>query len=131
MARVTDAEVKTIFDTSIDTTPFITTANLIVTENLGEASLSDDRLKQIELYLSAHLACLRDPRVSQEKIGDASNTHEGKTGMGLDRTSYGQMVRMLDSTGLLADSELKTASIQTIRADLTRTRVDRRDGTIV
>lgn len=129
MARVIDEEVKEILDTTIDTTPFITTANLIVTEELGEASLSDDRMRQIELYLAAHLACLRDPRISQENIGDASNTYEGKTGMGLDRTSYGQMVRMLDSSGLLADSELKTASIQTVRADLDRITVDRRDGT--
>lgn len=129
MARVTDAEVKTILDTTIDTTVFITSANLIVTEELGEESLSDDRLKQIELYLAAHFTCLRDPRASQEKMGDASVTYEGKTGMGLDRTSYGQMVRMLDSTGLLADSEMKTASIQTVRADLDRISVDRRDGT--
>lgn len=127
MARVTDAEVKEVFDTTIDTTPFIATANLIVTEELGESDLSEARLTQIELFLSAHLASLMDPRLASEKIGDGSNTYEGKTGMGLDSSRYGQQVKLLDTTGAMANLEKRKATLQTIRADLTRTTVLRRE----
>ncbi len=103
--RVTDSDVKTILETDITTTPFINTANLIVTDNLGGEGLGDDVLTQIELYLSAHLACFMDPRIKQEQIG-AQQTRADyqmiKTGVGLDSTSYGQMVKMLDTTGILA-----------------------------
>jgi hypothetical protein len=101
--RVTDSEVKTILDTDITTTPFINTANLFINENTTLLELSDDRLYQIELYLSAHFACTLDPRITQEKIGDATNTYQLKSGLGLDATMYGQTAKMLDTTGTLAN----------------------------
>lgn len=120
MARVSDSEVKSILDTTIDTTPFITTASLVVDEELDSSGLSEARLTQIELYLAAHFACLMDPRVASESVDGASNTYEGKTGMGLDRTSYGQQVKLLDTSGALVSMDQKKASITTIRSDLTR-----------
>ena len=126
MALVTDAEVKTIIDTTIDTSAFITTADIIVSENLASAGYTDARLKQIELWLTAHFVCQWDKRVSSEKIGDASNTYEGKTGMGLDSSSYGQQVKLLDTQGILANMDKPKATIETIKADLTRTDVLRR-----
>ena len=47
-ARVTDADVKAIFDTAMDTTPFIPTANLIVDEELVSFGLTEARLTEIE-----------------------------------------------------------------------------------
>lgn len=105
MARVTDTEVKTILETSIDTTPFITTANIIVTDRLSGEGLDADLLAQIELYLSAHLATFRDPRIKTEQIGAQQARAEYQMiaiGTGLDSTSYGQMVKMLDTTGIMA-----------------------------
>lgn len=101
--RVTHAELILVFDTDIaDTIPFITTANLIVTDKLDGEGLTTAQLKEIEKYLSAHLASLQDQRIAQEKIGEVAVTYQGKTGLGLDGTKYGQTVKMLDTTGILA-----------------------------
>ncbi len=100
--RVVDADVKGILDTTINTSPFILTAHLMVDEELlGLGSYSDDRLIQIELWLAAHFACMMDPRERAVQIG-ASATFEGYTHMDLDFTRYGQQVKILDTSGTLA-----------------------------
>ncbi len=98
--RVTDSEVKGILETTIETYPFIETANHIVNTNLS-GLLSEATLKKIELWLAAHLACMMDPRESKVVAGEAEATFEGKTDMGLNFTRYGQMVKILDTTGRL------------------------------
>lgn len=103
MARVTDTEVKAILSTTIDTTPFIAAATLIIDANLLTAGLSSDLLKEIERWLSAHLACIRDPRLTSKQLGDTRVAYErGKSGAGLQATSYGQQVAVLDTSGILA-----------------------------
>ena len=109
MARVTEAEVRQIISTDLDPIDnFINTANIIVNANLAENSscaLSEDELKQIELYLSAHLIALTDGTARQstsEKLGDASVSYGGSLGEGLNYTQYGQTVKMLDRCGVLA-----------------------------
>lgn len=105
MARVTGAEVKEIIDTSLsasDIGPFIEAATLLVTKRLSGAGLGADLLKEIERWLAAHFVSMRDQRVSSRKLGDASDTYQGQTGMGLDYTSFGQQAKMLDPTGNLA-----------------------------
>jgi len=113
--RVTHAELIEVFSTDIeDTTPFITTANLIVTDKLAGEGFTDAHLKEIEKYLSAHFASLMDPRIAQEKIGEVAVTYEGKTGLGLDGTKYGQTVKMLDTTGILASMGKRQALFDTL-----------------
>lgn len=112
-ARVTDADVKLIFNTSIDdTTPFINTANAMVNQYLVNKGLSDELLTQIECYLAAHLASLLDPRVESVKDDSYSVKVQGRTGLGLDSTFYGQNVKLLDSTGTLTRVGLKRGSIR-------------------
>jgi hypothetical protein len=108
--RVVHAEVVTIFPTTIDTQPFIVGANLLVSERLEPTgSYSAARLHQIELYLSAHFACVADPRVTRMDADGASVTYEGgKMGEGLASTRYGQQVMLLDYLGLLAQDSLTT-----------------------
>lgn len=102
--RVTDPEVKAILDTSIDTTPFITLASLQIDQHLASAGLSAALLKELERWLAAHLACIRDPRFTQVRTeGDAFTYEQGKMGMGLQATRYGQQVLAMDPTGILAD----------------------------
>ena len=111
--RVTEQEVRDIFETDIsDLTPFITAANLTVTDNLSNQGLSDDQLKEIERWLTAHLATARDPRTSKESLGDASETYQGDSGLGLDSSRYGQMVKMLDTSGKLANLGKAKASMR-------------------
>jgi len=83
MARVVDAEVREIIDvdSSITSlTPFITVANLLVTDKLAGTGLSAEMLKEIERWLSAHFVAIRDPRAKSESIGGISVTYEGRLG---------------------------------------------------
>lgn len=129
MARVSDTEVKKIMNTTIETTPFICTASLIVDEVLSTAGYSEARLKLIELYLSAHLACCTDPRLISETIGKATNNYQiVKGGQGLNSTAYGQQVLLLDSDNILVDIGKPMAKMSVIKADLTRLSVPTRSG---
>ena len=105
MARVTDAEVKAIIDTSRSVDPFIATATLLVNEELAASTtLSSERLQQIELYLAAHFTAITEERgalTSSEK-GDASEEYGVEVGSGLNSTRYGQQAISLDTSGRLA-----------------------------
>ena len=112
LARVTDADVKGIVDTTVDTTPFINSAHVIVEEELYPLGvLTEDRLTQIELYLAAHFLGALEPHIIQEKIGDAVNTYARQASLGLDSTPYGQQAKLLDSTGTLIDLERPKAKM--------------------
>jgi len=112
--RVTDEDVKKIISTTIDTTPFITPANLIVTDRLSGEGLGDPLLKEIERWLAAHLVAIRDPVYKTEKTGDASATVFAEGGKGLDATPYGQQVKVLDITGKMATLGQKAAKLEVI-----------------
>lgn len=116
MARVTDTEVKEIFATTRDTTPFIETATLLVDEELVGSGLSDNRLTQIELYLAAHLAStsINHGGLKSRKIGDSEEEYRGPVGsaVGMLSSPYGQQAVALDSTGTLG-----TLSKSTVKAE--------------
>ena len=103
--RVSAEEVKEIIDASLSDSAieaYIGAANLTVTGYLGGTTLSDDVLKEIERWLSAHLiACTRERQVDKEQVGQASVTYSGKSDMGLDATLWGQQCILLDTTGTL------------------------------
>ena len=107
--RVSADEVKEILDTTLTDSAieaFIGAANLTVTKILGDEDLTDDELKEIERWLTAHLiACTRERQIMKEAVGQASVTYAGVTKTGLDATLYGQQVKLLDTTGLLAQQE--------------------------
>ena len=120
-SRVTPAEVKEILDTSLTDsaiTAFIDAASVTVTDLLGENSaasdLSNAQLKEVERWLTAHLiASTRERQVAKENAGQAGVTYDGRTGLGLDSTLYGQQVKLLDTTGTLANLE-KTVGLKAI-----------------
>ena len=107
MARVTTDDVNDIVEvaTDADLTPFITVANLMVTEDLVGKGLSDERLVQIELWLAAHFTVIHFEKGGLNRIrtGEASEGYSAPTraGKGLEMTRYGQQVMMLDTTGIL------------------------------
>jgi len=115
--RVTQPEVEEIYENgdSLDLTPFITAANVTIDALLTSRGLSTDQLKEIERWLTAHFAVIRDRQASKEMIGgDTSIEYEGEHGMYLDHTSYGQMVRVLDTSGILAESGMPRAQFALI-----------------
>lgn len=119
MARVVPGEVEELVSNpdDIDLDVFIRGANLVVTQVLGDSGLPTTLLKEIERWLAAHFFCIRDPRAQSEKIGSASITYQGKTGMGLEHTSFGQQVLILDTTGKMASQTLPRASFSVITHD--------------
>lgn len=122
MARTTPEEVKDITTLEVDVSriaPFITLANLMVTEDLATVGYTDERLGLIETWLSAHLVKSTISRDKEsQSLGDGSTvTFQGETGLDLDSTPYGQQVKMLDPSGILAKrgAGLKRASLRAVR----------------
>jgi len=120
--RVTDADVKQIIALNVltDTTVFIDTAHLLVDEYLSTKGISEALLTQIEKYLSAHLVALHNDerQLTEQELGDATDTYTGTFGKGLDSTQYGQTVKMLDPTGIFAGiSDAKYVSLDVITID--------------
>jgi hypothetical protein len=118
--RVTSAEVKEIMDncttSDIIVNTFITAASAVIDKVFsGNTSMSAVMLKEVERWLTAHmLASTLSRTTSEEKLGDAQLTYTGKWGEGLKSTSYGQMVLVLDVSGLMAKTGLKGASMYAI-----------------
>jgi hypothetical protein len=76
---------------------------MIVSGRCTGVSYGVDELELIERWLAAHLVCVRDPQLSREKIAEGDFTYDGKTGMGLSSTRYGQQVKILDYKATLAE----------------------------
>lgn len=103
MARVTITDVKQIITTSMtDLTPFITAANLIVTEKLSSSDLGAATLAEIERWLAAHFVACKERQPTSIRIGETEESYNWNTNTGLLRTTYGQAAVALDTTGALA-----------------------------
>jgi hypothetical protein len=105
--RVTPEEVKEIIDTTVSESSieaFITAANATINALLGSSSLTVVQLREIERWLTAHLiTCAKERTIRSETAGQADITYETQPlGKGLDASLYGQQVRLLDTTGILA-----------------------------
>ena len=96
---------------------FLLTADTVVTNNLGSTDLSTEELKQIEKYLAAHFACMRDPIPLRSKVGDSEQVSFPLSvttafGQGLRITPYGQQVLAIDRSGVLAKLGLLKGSFR-------------------
>ncbi len=90
-------------DSTIDVTPFIADANILVDDLCLESGYSDAKLTRIETWLAAHLYAVRDPRVSSESAGPVSATYQYRLGLFLAGTMQGQQAMLLDTAGNLAN----------------------------
>ena len=90
----------------IDLSPFITTAEVILSEEFTGCGHSEKRLEQIGLFLAAHFATLILERggLTRYKVGESSEAY--KEGSNADRgytlTRFGQQAISLDTCGRLA-----------------------------
>lgn len=116
--RITDEEVREIIDvpSSLTLTPFIRIAHRVVEDHLFNNaavtnSLSTETLKEIELWLAAHFAAIRDQRRGQENIGKASVGYQYWVGKDLRNTMYGQQALVLDHTGTLSKAGAPKTSV--------------------
>lgn len=105
--RTTAQEVRDLITTSksdsVIEVSFIKTANTFVNEVLASSGLSDDMLKEIELYLAAHFCTLavENGGITGQKLGDASESYANTYGPGLSGTRFGQAALTMDYTGTL------------------------------
>lgn len=87
----------------------ITTADLIVTEDLTSTVLTTARKTQIELYLAAHFAVLtwEHGGLGEQKIGDSSEGYKSISSgsFGFSSTRFGQQALTLDVSGKLKKLE--------------------------
>lgn len=118
--RVTDDEVHAIMvdlDDSIDTSPFIELANLVVTEKLVGKGSTDAMLVKIELWLSAHFATLDSEKggLRSSKMGESDESYVWtRSGTGFGTTRYGLTAIALDDTGILQTLSARGAARLTV-----------------
>lgn len=107
MALITAAELVAVYETDRDDTalqPFITAAAAMTTARLTGKGLSDEALKQVQLYLAAHFVFVTETGVHETlRVEDVSErfTSNGKQ-PGLLDSRWGRMAVLLDSSGTLA-----------------------------
>lgn len=111
MARTTSAAVQGVlgddYDGSTSLTPFIDTATAMV-DRVATCATSRDRtltsaeLELIERWLAGHLYAMSDQPYQSKTTGRASATFQGRTGMYLEATKYGQTAVNVDYSGCLA-----------------------------
>jgi hypothetical protein len=117
VAYATEEDVLSIMDTVLtqeQIAPFLRTASNLVAGSVVAtgAAYSDETLADIEMWLAAHLACSRDPQLVSEKIGNWAGTYDGKSGLGLDSTRYGQQVKLIDYKGCLSGLENSKGTVE-------------------
>ena len=95
-------------------TPFILVAEQIVDDYLANEGLSDDALDNITKFLTAHFLHLTFYRQAHTKsVEDASESY-ARLGEGLNATTYGQIVKAMDTTGILVNIGKTKAHIEAI-----------------
>lgn len=109
MARSRDSDVRAIIstDANLSISPFIEAATILVDRvatcaTARSETLTTDQLHIIETYLAAHFYAHRDPQYQEKQTEKASAVFQGKTGMGLESTYWGQTAMTLDTSGCLA-----------------------------
>lgn len=106
--RVTPTDVKGIFDTALTDSQLenhINAAASIVdkVEKAADDGEPDRIFKQIEQYLSAHIASAQDPRVKTSSVDDSSFNYIQPS----EETWYWQTAESLDPTGMMKSSTLQ------------------------
>lgn len=104
--RTNDQAVRASVDasSSINMAPFIRRANAL-TDKVAAADttslLTSALLIEIETCLAAHFYARRDPQYRAKSTNRASAEFQGRSGMRLDGTDWGQDAIALDVTGYL------------------------------
>lgn len=120
MARTNATNVATVIDVAAgdDLTVFINTASEIVDAQIADDAHVTDAtvLELIERWLAAHTYAVYNQQGSQERAGKVSITYQGKTGMHLENSKWGQMAMAVDPSGKLAawNDSLKKGNKRTV-----------------
>lgn len=109
MGRTTSAQVEKIIEVESgdDLTPFIETANSLVTDCCSDSGYTSVKLELIERWLAAHFYAQLKPRSQSENVG-VGVSYQSAVSLGFNNTHYGQMALRLDTAGGLAQLEATT-----------------------
>jgi len=121
MARVTEADVRDIMDTNVDTDAlsfWIEWATDLVDASVAEVAADYDittsQLEQIERLVAAHGVAAQDPTEQSASVGDQSVTYEtADPSEGLKETRYGRRALAMDPSGRLQAHTLDTPQFTT------------------
>jgi len=101
--RTNGAAVKAILDTDLTASEvedaFIPDASGWIDDNLTGKGIGSGTLTTIEKYLAAHFVTARDPRTTEEKLGDARERLQRDTKV----SEYLKIAAGLDPTGTVED----------------------------
>lgn len=118
MARTTIAEVKEIIDTELEDaniTAYIDSANIMVTEVVGDSDMSASFLIEIERWLTAHMISItKERQAKKQEVNKAKIEYTGVYGDQLKMTSYGQMVLVWDTSNSFNNLGKKNATITAV-----------------
>lgn len=106
--RTTVSDVQEIFNTNLETSELeqhINVAASIVDDidEVADDDVPDRKLRQIEQYLSAHVASAQDPRVTSSSVGDSSFNYLQPSEM----TRYWEIATTIDPTGMLKSTTVQ------------------------
>lgn len=108
MARVTPAEVKEILNVSYDLQPYIDLAHIFINKSVEpRCDYSEDELKSLELWVSAHFAFMSSPdspgggAIKSKSEGQLSVSYAGVFGKNFEGSPYGQNALIFDRCGIL------------------------------
>ena len=95
---------------------YVKAANLVVDNAFaGDTTVSSALLAEIERWFAAHMIASTRWRVAKrEKLGDGEVEYTGKFGEDLSSTPYGQMIKVIDTTGKMSKLGKKAVSIYTV-----------------
>lgn len=98
--------------------PFLAAAGTLLGKIFTDTSvIGVSLLEELEKWLTAHLIASTILRMtSEEKLGDASVKYIGKWESGLSSTPYGQMLLLMDFTGIIAELGKKQAYIYAVKS---------------
>ena len=118
MDKATPTQVRSIIDTSLqdaEIQEYVDSADVFLPAVFASVELSTAVQLEMSKWCSAHfIAMTKDRQAESEKSGSASIKYTGKTDMGFEATTYGQMLLRLDQTGLLQKAQRKQASINVV-----------------
>lgn len=105
-ARTNPTNVATVIDVASgdDLDVFIDSAHLIVNSQIFTPGHTTDatELELVERWLAAHFYATYNQQGQQERAGKVSITYQGKTGMALENSKWGQTAMLVDSSAQLA-----------------------------
>jgi len=103
LATPTTEQVKAVITTpKTDLSAQIGVADNLVDEELANVGLSETRLTNIKIYLSAHFVAVDERQPIEDEVGETRVEFDENRRDGLRSSTYGQTAIALDTSGTLS-----------------------------